>query len=113
MNDFPWLTTLMVVPLVGSLIVAALPKAKPATAKAVTLGFSLVTLVLVVVMALQFDMVEKRLERIEAMIASKRGLAHELLEGTAEAALTELDDAALLALVTLDLPRALMEAASG
>lgn len=55
MNDFPWLTTLMVVPLVGSLIVAALPKAKPATAKAVTLGFSLVTLVLVVVMALQFD----------------------------------------------------------
>ena len=42
--------------------------AKALAEELLSLGFSLVTLVLVVVMALQFDMVEKRLERIEAMI---------------------------------------------
>ena len=50
-------------------------------------------------------------ERIEAMIAGKRGLSRELLDGTAEATLTELSDAELMALVTLDLGRALMETA--
>jgi NADH-quinone oxidoreductase subunit M len=54
-NDFPWLTTLMVVPLAGSIIVAALPKAKPTLAKSVTLVVTAVVLALTVVMALQFD----------------------------------------------------------
>jgi non-specific serine/threonine protein kinase len=49
-------------------------------------------------------------ERIDAMIAGKRGLSRELLDGTAEASLTELSDAELIALVTLDLDRAMMEA---
>jgi NADH-quinone oxidoreductase subunit M len=54
-NDFPWLTTLMVVPLVGSIVVAALPKAKPAAAKLVTLVVTAAVLVITVGMALQFD----------------------------------------------------------
>jgi non-specific serine/threonine protein kinase len=44
-------------------------------------------------------------EKIDAMIAAKSGLATELLEG-AEALLTEMDDAALLQLVALDLEKA-------
>ena len=55
MNTFPWLTTLAVVPLVGSVIVALLPKAKPLLAKQVALVFSLITLALTVAMALQFQ----------------------------------------------------------
>lgn len=55
MNAFPWLTTLGVVPLVGSVIVALLPKARPALAKQVALVFSLATLALLIAMALQFD----------------------------------------------------------
>lgn len=55
MTDFPWLTTLALVPLVGSLVVAALPVARELLAKQVALGFSLVTLVLTIAMSLQFD----------------------------------------------------------
>jgi non-specific serine/threonine protein kinase len=44
-------------------------------------------------------------EKIDAMIAAKSGLATELLEG-AETLLTEMDDAALLQLVALDLEKA-------
>jgi NADH-quinone oxidoreductase subunit M len=54
-TDYPWLTTLALVPLVGSLVVAALPTARELLAKQVALGFSLVTLALTVAMALQFD----------------------------------------------------------
>ena len=59
--NFPWLTTLMVVPLVGSVLVALLPRARALLAKQVAFGFSLVTLALTVLMALQFsaDSVEK------------------------------------------------------
>jgi non-specific serine/threonine protein kinase len=49
-------------------------------------------------------------ERVDAMVAGKRGLSRELLDGTAEPSLTELSDAELMALVTLDLDRAMMEA---
>jgi SNF2 family DNA or RNA helicase len=45
-------------------------------------------------------------ERIDALIDSKRGMAREVLEGGAELKLTELDDAALLKLVALDLQSA-------
>ena len=55
MSTFPWLTTLMVVPLVGSVIVALLPRGRGALAKQVALLFSLVTLGLTVAMALQFS----------------------------------------------------------
>ena len=55
MSDFPWLTTLMVVPLVGSVIVALLPSARAALAKQVALLFALATLVLTVLMSLQFQ----------------------------------------------------------
>ena len=59
--NFPWLTTLMVVPLVGSVLVALLPRARALLAKQVAFAFSLVTLALTVLMALQFsaDSVEK------------------------------------------------------
>jgi superfamily II DNA or RNA helicase len=48
-------------------------------------------------------------EKIDAMIASKRTLSQQLLEGTAELRLTELSDAELMALVTLDLGSAMMD----
>ena len=55
MSDFPWLTTLMVVPLVGSAVVALLPSARAALAKQVALLFAFATLVLTVLMSLQFQ----------------------------------------------------------
>ncbi|MEO8846444.1 MAG: DEAD/DEAH box helicase [Kofleriaceae bacterium] len=48
-------------------------------------------------------------ERIDTMIAGKRALSRDLLEGTAEVKLTELGDAELMKLVTLDLEHALGE----
>ena len=45
-------------------------------------------------------------ERIDAQIDEKRSLAGDLLEGGAEAALTEMDDEELLATVALDIDRA-------
>ena len=55
-NDFPWLTVLIVVPLVGAVVTAAMPyqgdRARP---KQIALGFSLLTLVLAAVMATQYD----------------------------------------------------------
>ena len=55
MNSFPWLTVLGLVPLVGSVVVALLPKSKPLLAKQVAFAISLVVLALVVVVALKFD----------------------------------------------------------
>lgn len=55
MNSFPWLTVLGLVPLVGSVVVALLPKSKPLLAKQVAFAISLVVLALVVVIALKFD----------------------------------------------------------
>jgi len=51
-------------------------------------------------------------ERIDELIASKRALSSELLEGGAEAALTELSDAELLRIVSLDLTAALGDEAA-
>ncbi len=53
--NFPWLTTLMVVPLVGAVIVALLPRGRDALAKQIALVFSFAVLALTVVMALQFS----------------------------------------------------------
>jgi SNF2 family DNA or RNA helicase len=48
-------------------------------------------------------------ERVAALIASKQGLANELLEGGGELKLTELSDSALLEMVSLDLSHARAE----
>ena len=55
MSAFPWLTTLGVLPLIGSLVVALLPKSKPTLAKQIAMIVALATLGLTVAMALQFD----------------------------------------------------------
>ena len=55
MSDFPWLTTLGAVPLVGAAVVAAMPAARADLVKRVALGFSLLTLVVAVAMTTQFD----------------------------------------------------------
>jgi len=54
-SAFPWLTTLGVLPLVGSLVVALLPKSKPLLAKQVALAISFVVLGGTIAMALQFN----------------------------------------------------------
>jgi NADH-quinone oxidoreductase subunit M len=65
-TDFPWLTTLALLPLVGALVVMAVPtgdadrdddnaQKMELVAKQVALGFSLAVLALTVVMALRFD----------------------------------------------------------
>ncbi len=48
-------------------------------------------------------------EKVDALLAGKRTLARDLLEGTSEVPLTELDDATLLSLVALDLRQARKE----
>ena len=53
--SLPWLTILGVVPLVGALVVLALPRDRGTLVKQVALAFALVTLVLTVVMGLQFQ----------------------------------------------------------
>ena len=55
MNEFPWLSVVAAVPLAGSVLVALLPKSRPALAKQVALVISLITLGLVIAMALSFD----------------------------------------------------------
>lgn len=55
MTTLPWLTILGVLPLVGSLVVMLLPRDRATLAKQVALGFALVTLILTVVMGLQFQ----------------------------------------------------------
>jgi NADH-quinone oxidoreductase subunit M len=57
MNEFPWLTVLIVVPLVGALVTALLPKASRETAlpKQVALAFSLVTAAVGIVIATQYS----------------------------------------------------------
>jgi len=51
-------------------------------------------------------------EKIDALIADKRALSRQLLEGASELRLTELSDAELMALVTLDLNSAMMDGAA-
>jgi NADH-quinone oxidoreductase subunit M len=54
-TDFPWLTTLAAVPLVGAAVVAALPAGRDLLAKQVAFAISLVPLALTIALALQFD----------------------------------------------------------
>jgi len=53
--DFPWLTTIGLVPLVGSVLIAALPTGRDELAKRIALAFSGCTLALVIVMAAGFE----------------------------------------------------------
>ncbi|NDA50193.1 MAG: NADH-quinone oxidoreductase subunit M [Actinobacteria bacterium] len=55
MSAFPWLTTLGLLPLIGSIVVALLPKSRPTLAKQVSLVVSGAVLALTIAMALQFD----------------------------------------------------------
>ncbi|GAB6901182.1 NADH-quinone oxidoreductase subunit M [Kineosporia succinea] len=53
--DFPWLTVIGAVPLVGSAVIAVLPKAFAPRVKHLALGVSLAAFVLTVLAALQFE----------------------------------------------------------
>jgi NADH-quinone oxidoreductase subunit M len=53
--DYPWLTTIAAVPLVGSVVTAFLPRAWAPRARHLALGVSLITFVLTVIAAFQFD----------------------------------------------------------
>ncbi len=56
MNDFPWLTVLILVPLVGALVAAGLPQTHDgALVKRVGLGFALLTTLVGVGIATQYD----------------------------------------------------------
>ena len=55
MSDFPWLTTLGVVPLLGAVIVAALPRGSARLAKPLALAVSLLTLAIGIGAATRFD----------------------------------------------------------
>lgn len=54
MNQFPWLTLMGLVPLVGAVVVWTLPSGLAVRTKHIALGFSLVTLVLTIAAALTF-----------------------------------------------------------
>ncbi len=55
LDSFPVLTVMGLIPLVGSLVVAAMPRGRETLAKQVALGASLVVLALTVLLALGFD----------------------------------------------------------
>ena len=55
MNTFPWLTALGALPLIGSVVVALLPKSRPRLAKQIALVIALATLAMTIVMALSFN----------------------------------------------------------
>ncbi|MCO8277422.1 NADH-quinone oxidoreductase subunit M [Actinoplanes sp. TRM 88003] len=55
MNDFPFLSILTLLPLVGAIVVALVPKAKAELAKTIAFGWSLVVLVLSIVMWIAFN----------------------------------------------------------
>ena len=66
MNGFPWLTVAGALPLLGAIVIAGVPglpadsaeadrQARNAMAKVLALGFSLVTLVVVIIIAVKFQ----------------------------------------------------------
>lgn len=54
MDSFPWLTTLALVPLIGSIVVAAMPERSDVLARKIGLVFALIPFVMVIAMALLF-----------------------------------------------------------
>lgn len=65
MNDFPFLSALIVLPLIGAAITAAVPREKPRQAKIISLGFALVILVITAVMCISFAADGKALQFTE------------------------------------------------
>ena len=69
MTDFPWLTTALLLPIVGAVVVTLLPRSEgPVVSdlpKKVALGFSLVTLAVVVAIATGFDVGGERYQFVE------------------------------------------------
>jgi len=65
MNDFPWLSTAVLLPIVGAVVVALLPAARGALPKQVALGFSLLTLAAVAVVGLGFEVGGERYQFTE------------------------------------------------
>src|SRR3954447_24034542 len=55
MSDFPFLVAMIAVPAVGAAVVAALPKGRELLARQISLGVSLVVLVLAVLATVAFD----------------------------------------------------------
>jgi NADH-quinone oxidoreductase subunit M len=55
MNGFPWVTIAGAVPLAGAIILTALPSAKALLAKYTALAVSLITLVIVIIIAVKFQ----------------------------------------------------------
>src|SRR3954463_7771922 len=55
MSNVPWLLVMIVLPLVGAAVVAALPKGRDLLAKQITLGVSLFVLLLAVLATVAFD----------------------------------------------------------
>lgn len=55
MSDFPWLTTIGLVPLAGTVLIALVPRSRPGMAKQLALLTSVVVAGLVVAMATQYD----------------------------------------------------------
>jgi NADH-quinone oxidoreductase subunit M len=55
MNDFPWLTTIGVVPLVGVILIMLVPRGRTVLAKQIALLTSVAVVALVVAMATQYD----------------------------------------------------------
>ena len=66
MTDLPWLTILGIVPLVGALVVAALPSGRDALAKQVALLVSLVVLGLTIAMCAAFEPDGARFQFVQA-----------------------------------------------
>jgi NADH-quinone oxidoreductase subunit M len=54
-NDFPWLTVAGLIPLIGAVVVALVPKDRVMAPRVLALVFSLLPLAVIVAMALQFD----------------------------------------------------------
>ena len=66
LTDLPWLTILGLVPLVGALLVAALPSGRDGLAKTVALTVSLVVLALTIVACAAFDPAGDRFQFVQA-----------------------------------------------
>ncbi|MGW4326403.1 NADH-quinone oxidoreductase subunit M [Nocardia sp. NPDC004573] len=66
MNEFPWLTTLWLAPVVGAAIVLMLPPAQRTLARAVALGFSVLVLGLGIGLAVRFDTAGAQYQFVES-----------------------------------------------
>ncbi|MEE2034062.1 NADH-quinone oxidoreductase subunit M [Rhodococcus chondri] len=66
MNQFPWLTVLWAVPVVGAVAILAMPARMRSLAKVVALGAALVVLALAAVLAVRFDPAGEQFQFVES-----------------------------------------------